>query len=652
MSIGWNFPSNNYGTLTGIGEAGIETFRGSPYKSLTREICQNSLDARLDNNKPVVVEFSHSMISTSEAPGYDQLKSDIKLCSDFWTEQNNKKTVDFFKKALTVIGSDKISLLRISDFNTTGLTGSDKEYSTPWQNLVKAAGVSDKSGASGGSYGIGKSAPFACSYLRTVFYATHDKDGLDAFQGIARLVSFKQIDFKNKDRDSITTGIGYYGDATKNSPIRKCHSLDKDFSRSESGTDVYILGFTAEKSWKDEIVTSVLENFLISIYNNDLVVVVDNEEISKETLADIIEKYKEQAKMGYNYYKVLTDENASMELYNFEEMGKIELRILIQQGFHRKVMMCRKNGMKIFDQKNISGSIPFAGICILKDDIVNEYFREMENPQHDAWEPERHSRKSEAKKKKQLLSSFIREAVLKQAKQTTLDELDAEGAGEFIPDILYTETNNQNKTEAISDKTKNIDIKLSPLKDFQRGFERTYTGDDDTLEEIMGDKTDTEEGDYGAKDMFDGEDNQTHNGNSFGDDFGESDGVNGIGNNPYFIGNASEAQKEIVRQKFAVKTISIRLFVTSPESNTYSLTFSPQTDAEQAYIQLELSGEQSSTSVKVLTAKNKTNNDKLLCKGNKISLGAVQAKRKYTIEFALDYDEQIPLEVNLYGFKE
>ena len=34
MANGWIFPSNNYGIITGIGEAGIETFKGSPYKYL------------------------------------------------------------------------------------------------------------------------------------------------------------------------------------------------------------------------------------------------------------------------------------------------------------------------------------------------------------------------------------------------------------------------------------------------------------------------------------------------------------------------------------------------------------------------------------------------------------------------------------------
>ena len=66
MSIDWNFPGNNFGTLSGIGEAGIETFKGSPCRSLAREICQNSLDARLDPGKPVRVEFSLSYISPGD----------------------------------------------------------------------------------------------------------------------------------------------------------------------------------------------------------------------------------------------------------------------------------------------------------------------------------------------------------------------------------------------------------------------------------------------------------------------------------------------------------------------------------------------------------------------------------------------------------
>jgi len=43
----WNFPSNNHGEVKGISDSGVETFQGTPLKSLAWEICQNSLDAAI-----------------------------------------------------------------------------------------------------------------------------------------------------------------------------------------------------------------------------------------------------------------------------------------------------------------------------------------------------------------------------------------------------------------------------------------------------------------------------------------------------------------------------------------------------------------------------------------------------------------------------
>ena len=53
----WRFPSNNNGQILGISDSGVETFKGTPIKSLAREICQNSIDARCNSDKPVEVEF-------------------------------------------------------------------------------------------------------------------------------------------------------------------------------------------------------------------------------------------------------------------------------------------------------------------------------------------------------------------------------------------------------------------------------------------------------------------------------------------------------------------------------------------------------------------------------------------------------------------
>ena len=132
MEIAWNFPDNNNGEIVGIGEAGIETFRGSLFSSLAREICQNSLDARVDYKQPVKVEFVLGNIAKNKIPGINELSEAVNLCKEYW--KSNEKTVKFFDNAIKVCKADKIRVLRISDYNTTGLTGSNKAKLSPWQD--------------------------------------------------------------------------------------------------------------------------------------------------------------------------------------------------------------------------------------------------------------------------------------------------------------------------------------------------------------------------------------------------------------------------------------------------------------------------------------------------------------------------------------
>lgn len=650
MSIGWKFPSNNYGTLNGIGEAGIETFKGTPYKSLAREICQNSLDAKKDVDKPVMIEFSCTQIDADAVPGFTVLKDAIESCLEFWAKQNNKKTVDFFKKAVAVTEKKKISVLRISDFNTTGLIGSDQDYNTPWQNLVKASGVSDKGGSSGGSFGIGKSAPFACSDLRTVFYATYDMNGLQAYQGIARLVSFAlKSRFLKRDTDNITTGIGYYGEMDRNRAIPECRSLDQRFERTDVGTDVFVLGFMDKSSWKTEVISSVLEDFLISIYLGLLEVKVEDIVISKETLQDVIEIYKEQAKMAYNYYQTLVSPDAYIITENYEGMGEVELHILIKNGLHRRVLMSRSNGMKVFDQKNFPSAIQFAGICILKDENINSYFREMENPQHDAWEPERHSRPSEAKKVKQGLFRYIKENVLNLGRKTTVAELDAEGMGEYIPDDDSFNSGND-KQESIVDSTKNIDLNMSELKSAQRGFEVAISLNSNGIENSEGIPEDEGFGESGSKDFGDEKANSSKEGNGFGNNEGDGPGTNGDGTNHYDIGSDGEPPSK-VKKKYEIHIMSVRLILLDDKCNRYRLVFMPQNTCGEGYLQFKLSGEQSDIKVNVSNAIKYSTSENLKTSNNVIYLNDIVEKKKMAVEFNVDYGERSSMEVSLYGYK-
>src|SRR5690606_13417741 len=115
--------------------------------------------------------------------------------------------------------------------NATGLSGEDSERDSAWFNLVKSVGSTTKDDDQGGSFGIGKGAPFAASTLRTCFYSTLNERGQNVFQGVAQLVSHKK-------GDDVMRGIGSYGLPPKQSSIRNRVQIEEAMVRKERGLDI------------------------------------------------------------------------------------------------------------------------------------------------------------------------------------------------------------------------------------------------------------------------------------------------------------------------------------------------------------------------------------------------------------------------------
>lgn len=632
MARGWNFPSNNYGESAGFGEAGIETFKGSLFSSLAREICQNSLDARLDNSKPVKIEIILSEVSKNKIPGINELKKALNSCREYSEKAN---AIKFFENAVDICNSDTVRVLRISDYNTTGLTGSSAVKSSPWLDLVKSSGVSNKGGDQGGSFGIGKKAPFACSDLRTVFYNTLDKYGEKAYQGVARLISFPTLNLSNGESE-LTQGNGYYGELQHNSAIKELIHID-EYVRTEVGTDVFILGFINHSEWETEVIKSVIDGYLISILHNQLEVVVNNTVINSETLKDLIDEYQKDIPLAHNYYQVLTSEKTVCIVEDFQGLGELELRILIEKDFKRKVLMARNSGMKILDKQNISSAIQFAGVCILKDKDLNEYFREMENPQHNDWEPDRYSDdeilKKEAKKRKQALFKFVKDKVLEVGRTTVSDEMDAVGAGEFVPDIDVTSGEDVNKIESISNEIKDYTPikKIENLK-IERGSQVVEDNDVESDELTLGGIQ--EDGDLPTPEY-------NHNNGSQGENAGEN--VDGHGN--YTDDGNIKMPKTI-----AVKPLKLRVFLCNAEEKMYKLSFTPDRSAKNAYVEISIAGEQSNLNVEILEAK-LPNNCPIVHNKNRILIGDIEANKPFSVMYSIKYNELCSMGVVVYGYK-
>jgi len=458
--IKWYFPSNDYGEKKGINDSGIATFRGTPLRSLAREICQNSLDAA--RSETIRIDFNAFTIKPDDVPGCEVLSDTFRRCLEFWNDQKAITTKHFFTNAIEKINAESVNVLRISDFNTTGLRGSREEINTDWTNLTKSSGVSDKKGSSGGSFGIGKFAPFACSDFSTVFYSTYDIDGLEASQGVSRLVTFR------RDDDQTTQGVGYYGE-DRNTPTYSQLYLDPDFKRNsgEYGTDIYILGYkhmNEEGGWEKSIVLSVLDSFLGAIWNQKLIVNVGKIEISKAKLKDLIETYADEL-TGYTqyYYEVLTNTLTKWYKEDLLGLGEVCLGLLVgNQEMHRKVAMIRQTGMKIKDQDRISSYIPFAGIMFINGEKLNAELKVLENPEHTEWQVARADNEVKAKALLKSMNDFIKKHLEKLVSEGNQEDFDVVGLGAFLPD--EDEPNGtKNKEESVLDKP--IEIKKSiPIK--------------------------------------------------------------------------------------------------------------------------------------------------------------------------------------------
>lgn len=491
----WSFPGNQGGQRKGIADAGIESFSGDEIASLAREVCQNSLDAVLNEQEPVIVEFYRHKVNRNQIPGIEEYEAILNKCKEFWSVSGSKKTMDFLGIALKALRHSKSYVLRVSDYNTKGLESpySDTSFGG-WNSLVKIDGGANKNGDKAGAFGIGKNAPFANSFYRLVFYRTLNEADETASQGVSRLISFKD---DTQDDDVITTGIGYFGNPKGNQPVQKIDELEELNKRDKIGTDVFIYGFKNshrfssilhgndelglydfDKFWEDEIAIALIKNFFVSIYKGNISLKVQGLEINKNNLDSIMSmmktRYLGKIKSTYGKYLCLTREETKVFTKNFHDMGELELKILVDpnEKLDRKILIVRKTGMKLFDLDTSykANSFSFTGVLELKGEKINEFFREMETVAHDKWEPKRHSDPEKAKEYYKELKEWIGECVAELAKKEYTDEVDVKGLGGMLQRLEDGDNETKEATDTLDDILGKVEVIKRTTRIENRGF--------------------------------------------------------------------------------------------------------------------------------------------------------------------------------------
>lgn len=382
----WHFPSTDYGDKDSINDPLRSTFEGRHEYYIAREAIQNSLDAKRPEEKSVHVTFERFTTHKREVPGLTELTSVIQAAKEF--SVNEERSEQEYGTALKVLAQDTINILKISDYNTSGLTGDDDSQSGGWYKLLATTGANSMSGDGGGSFGIGKGAPFAASFLRTVYYSTINEKNEFKFAGKARISSFK-----NDDGD-IRKGVGMYGEGVPGRGVKSATNpslLSGKFRRDERGTDVFVLGYrTDESDWTKLLLNSILNNFWAAIHFGDLTVDLKENgeilyEINSESLGELMAEFAAGPDDSLEFYKAVIDPTV-FEEGDLPILKDVELYIRLGESLPKEVQLMRKTKMSITKIENYRVlTEPYVAVFICKSSMGNKLLRALEPPTHDKW---------------------------------------------------------------------------------------------------------------------------------------------------------------------------------------------------------------------------------------------------------------------------
>lgn len=399
MSLKWTFPPTGGGISFGFNDSGQEHFRSDPWENAIREIIQNSLDAVKEPDKPVTIKIFLTDVKSSEIGAGDLVKHMESALKDAKSSGGSEE-LHFYKKAVKMLRERTISVLGIVDKNTTGLTN-DK-----WEALVYKEGTPHKRGmsAAGGSFGIGKNAPYLVSGLKTVCYSTRYLDRGRQENFIARC----KISAHPDPRQPRTT-LQHIGFGTKTPTKRGCRPLPtqgkaihSSFRLDDVGSGIFILGFEPlHHNWVEKAKRAIACNFFAAIHEKKLRIRIDTQEsvheITHETLDDIFEKTARR-EPARHYYHLIRGADSGTEIQG--EIGKFSMQLDVgNDDYPNRIAYVNRRGMLVTDVKQYKsnpfhvsvgvGWAKYVAVLRAADDKTDEQIRKMEPPNHKSIEYKR-----------------------------------------------------------------------------------------------------------------------------------------------------------------------------------------------------------------------------------------------------------------------
>lgn len=431
----FHFEKTGLGVTEGANIPSAEFFTTKDFEDhLVREMIQNSIDARA-GEEPVRVEFETMTVHTDDLPGISTLRGAVARAE---TQTVGDEGHGDLVRAAMAAHQPTVQVLRIGDYGTRGLTGSEsrEDPKSPLSTLTRGVGVSSNNGGRGGSFGIGSAVAMVGSAMRTVAYVSLPHDAAEqVFTMTARLASFRD----ETGVDRAATGFyirnhqddfEYRRDAERHAPFR---------ARTEPGTDTYVLGYLPQDVPQSltTIRNAVVRNFFVAVLEGDLVVSMMGAGASlvvdADTVRGVIQEDEELSREVGPFIRAYDTEADCIVRDTLVHTGSCELRIRFDSDLRGKsaTMLMRGPKMLITTYKP---QVPYryAAVFICRDAHGNAVLRHTEPAQHDKWSMRgvrgNHRAVSE-------IQGFIRRILQEKAPEALPDSTTVEGLARLLPKL-------------------------------------------------------------------------------------------------------------------------------------------------------------------------------------------------------------------------
>ena len=239
-----------------------------------REVVQNSYD-QIKPQSQGQIKFTFTRLHDSDKAeflaglGWEELEPHIR------GENPSGVMSTRLKQALEQIESGPITILRIDDSGTLGLTGDEDDQGSNFKSLCKDILVtSDNNHSNIGSYGLGKTVLWRFSSISTVLFSSRIQDNNSKRE--FRLFGRSELPSHQTSDGILWSGPGWYGiPETVGEGLRAISAWDKDAEISAetnrmlrtpdsgTGTTIMIVGFfepTADEPRElKEVCSDILE---------------------------------------------------------------------------------------------------------------------------------------------------------------------------------------------------------------------------------------------------------------------------------------------------------------------------------------------------------------------------------------------------------